>query len=87
VQDPEPAPPLLPPNAGPELFALLGARFKLRVYDAFLEGGTELCSPYPIDGRQSVNTRLQLFDNVVRSAYKPTWTAQLQIQLLFGTHK
>ena len=36
VQDPEPAPP--PPNAGPELFALLGARFKLRVYDAFLEG-------------------------------------------------
>jgi len=29
------------------------------------DAGTELRSPYPIDGRQSVNTRVQLLDNVV----------------------
>ena len=38
VQDPVPRAPSLPADGPPEVFALLGARFKLRVYDAFLEG-------------------------------------------------
>jgi len=38
VQDPQPAPPPLPPAASPEVFALIGARVKLRAYDAFLQG-------------------------------------------------
>jgi len=38
VQDPQPAPPPLALGTGPEVFALIGARVKLRLYNAFLQG-------------------------------------------------
>ncbi|HUA26023.1 MAG TPA: lipid A-modifier LpxR family protein [Steroidobacteraceae bacterium] len=38
VQEPQPAPPPLARGAVPEVFALIGARAKLRLYDAFLQG-------------------------------------------------
>jgi hypothetical protein len=34
-------------------------------------------------GRQIVNARFQVFNNVHRPAYDPTWETQLQVQLLF----
>ena len=38
VEEVHPAPPPPPRSAGPEVFALLGARLKVRLYNAFLEG-------------------------------------------------
>jgi hypothetical protein len=38
MQETQPAPPRLARASSPELFALTGVRFKLRAYDAFLEG-------------------------------------------------
>lgn len=38
VQETQPVAPLLPEGASPEFFAFAGARFKLRAYNAFLQG-------------------------------------------------
>jgi hypothetical protein len=38
IMDPQPALPAVPAASSPELFALAGFRFKLRAYNAFLEG-------------------------------------------------